>query len=352
MKIDIEFNSGAQLPMDAIPELARLAETHGFGCAWGGEANNKDPTVMLSSVAAVTERMQIGSAVYHILGRTPATLALQAVGLNELSRGRFLLGVGVSNPTIARWHGLALDHPLGRIEEYLEIVRRAMRGEKLQFDGRYFTAHGFKMAFKPGKTPIPVFLAAFGPKMSRLAGKITDGVLINMANPEQIRGIAEEVRSGAEEAGKDPRQLEIICKIRCSIAPTYGAAREALTHALTYYALADYYRDLFGRMGFAAEVEAMRSGWKTGGFHAARKLITNTFFDGLPLIAATSATEVVDQIKPYAAAGATRIILPYVAASEDIVDEMKSFIGIGIPTLLPAHSVKPENRQKARHNGI
>ena len=111
MQIDIEFNSGAQLPMDAIPELARSAEAHGFGCVWGGEANNKDPTVMLSAVAAVTNRMKIGSAVYHILGRTPATLALQAVGLDELSRGRFLLGIGVSNPTIAKWHGLLWTIP-------------------------------------------------------------------------------------------------------------------------------------------------------------------------------------------------------------------------------------------------
>jgi len=77
MQIDIEFNSGAQLPMDAIPELALMAEAHGFGCAWGGEANNKDPTVMLAAIAAVTKRLKIGSAVYHILGRTPATLALQ-----------------------------------------------------------------------------------------------------------------------------------------------------------------------------------------------------------------------------------------------------------------------------------
>jgi len=85
MQVDIEFNSGAQLPMDAIPELARLVEDNGFDCAWGGEANNKDPTVMLASVAAVTKRLKIGSAVYHILARTPATLALQAVALDELS---------------------------------------------------------------------------------------------------------------------------------------------------------------------------------------------------------------------------------------------------------------------------
>jgi 5,10-methylenetetrahydromethanopterin reductase len=331
MKIDIEFNSGAQLPMDAIPELARLAEIHGFDCAWGGEANNKDPTVMLSAIAAVTKRLKVGSAVYHILGRTPATLALQAAGLDELSSGRFLLGIGSSNPTIAKWHGQTMDHPLGRVAEYVEIVRAAMRGEKLNFSGKYFFAHNFKMAFKPSGRVMPIYLAAFGPKMSRLAGQISDGVLINMANPAEIRRIAGEVRAGAQEMGRDPAAMEIICKIRCSIAVNHSTARDALSHALAYYALADYYRELLGRMGFGAEVEAMRAAWKSQGFHAARRLITDKMFASLPLVAATSALEVVEQIKPYAEAGATRIILPYVAASDDLVNEMKTFIAYWSP---------------------
>lgn len=326
MQIDIEFNSGAQLPMDAIPGLAQLAEAHGFGCAWGGEANNKDPTVMLAAIAAVTKRLKIGSAVYHILGRTPATLALQAVGLDELSQGRFLLGIGVSNPTIAKWHGLPFDRPLARVKEYLEVVRLAMRGGKLNFDGEFFSAHGFKLAFKPSGRKIPVYLAAFGPKMSRLAGKVTDGVLINMANPQEIRRIVDDVRSGAEEAGKDPDAVEIICKVRCSIAEDYNMAHDALSHALTYYALADYYRNLLTRMGFGAEVEAMRAAWQTGGFHAARALVTDRLFEGLPLVAATSVAEVQEKIKPYAEAGASRIILPYVSASKDVVGEIERFI--------------------------
>jgi 5,10-methylenetetrahydromethanopterin reductase len=331
MKIDIEFNSGAQLPMDAIPDLARAAEAHGFDCAWGGEANNKDPTVMLSAIAAVTTRLKVGSAIYHILGRTPATLALQAMGLDELSGGRFLLGIGSSNPTIAKWHGQSFDRPLSRIQEYIEITRAAMRGEKLNFEGKFFTAQNFKMAFKPSGRSIPIYVAAFGPKMTRLAGRISDGVLINMANPTEIGRIAAEVKAGALEAGKDPAKMEIICKVRCSIAPNYSVAREALSHALTYYALADYYRDLLGRMGFAEEVEAMRSAWKAGGFHAARALISDRMFNSLPLVAATSAPEVVEQIQPYIEAGATRIILPYVAASDDIVGEMKNFIDYWTP---------------------
>lgn len=332
MQIDIEFNSGAQLPMEAIPDLARLAEDHGFACAWGGEANNKDPTVMLAAIAAVTTRIKIGSAVYHILGRTPATLALQTIGLDELSQGRFLLGIGVSNPTIAMWHGLPSDHPLGRVREYLEIVRLAMQGEKLNFKGDFFSAQGFKLAFKPSGRTIPIYLAAFGPKMSGLAGKLTDGVLINMANPMEIRRIVEDVRSGAKEAGKDPDSVEVICKVRCSIAENYNLAREALTHALAYYALADYYRNLLTRMGFGTEVEAMRAAWQAGGFHAARALITDSLFEGLPFVAATSVAEIRQKIKPYWDAGATRIILPYVSASKDIVGEMKSFITAWNPT--------------------
>ncbi|HSF57021.1 MAG TPA: LLM class flavin-dependent oxidoreductase, partial [Candidatus Binatia bacterium] len=154
----------------------------------------------------------------------------------------------------------------------------------------------------------------------------TDGVLINMANPREVSRIGDEARKGAEELKKNPAELEIICKVRCSVAATYQAAREALSHALTYYALADYYRDLLTRMGFGQEVEAMRAAWKSGGFHAARKLVTDRLFEGLPLVAATSAAEVLEQIKPYGKAGATRIILPYVAASDDVTGEMKHFI--------------------------
>lgn len=324
--IDIEFNSGAALPMSAIPRLALLAEERGFGCAWAGEANNKDPTVMLAAIAAVTSRIQIGSAVYHILGRTPVTLALQAVGLDELSGGRFLLGLGASNPTIGKWHGAALDHPLRRAREYLQIVERAMRGEKLRYEGRYYSSDGFKLAFKPTGRRIPIYLAAFGPKMSRLAGRATDGVLINMANPEEIRRIAREVAAGAREAGKDPATLEIVCKVRCSVSEAYAPARAALSRVITFYALADYYRELLTRMGFGEEVEAMGEAWRRSGFEAARALVSDRLFEGVPVIAARSVAEVRERLEPYVEAGVTRIIIPYVPCSENAAAETERFI--------------------------
>ena len=281
---------------------------------------------MLAAIAAVTSRIQIGSAVYHILGRTPATLALQAVGLEELSGGRFLLGIGASNPTIARWHGVPFDHPLGRASEYIEIVQRAMRGEKVNFDGKYYSCSAFRMPFKPSGRRIPVYLAAFGPQMCRLAGKITDGVLVNMANPAEVRRIIAEARQGAQDAGKDPAVLEFIVKVRCSVAADRAAGREALSRVLTFYSLADFYRDLLGRMGFAEEVDAMRAAWKASGFHAARALISDRLFDSVPMIPATSVEEVRERLQPYIDAGATRICIPYIPNSENVIEETRRFI--------------------------
>jgi alkanesulfonate monooxygenase SsuD/methylene tetrahydromethanopterin reductase-like flavin-dependent oxidoreductase (luciferase family) len=120
----------------ALSELDQDSETRvlvitGNGDSFGaGEANNKNPRVMLAAIASVTTRLKVGSAIDHILGRTPATLVLQSTGLDELSRGRFLLGIGSSNPTIAQWHGVPFDRPLARVSEYIRVVQTAMAGEK------------------------------------------------------------------------------------------------------------------------------------------------------------------------------------------------------------------------------
>jgi alkanesulfonate monooxygenase SsuD/methylene tetrahydromethanopterin reductase-like flavin-dependent oxidoreductase (luciferase family) len=150
--------------------------------------------------------------------------------------------------------------------------------------------------------------------------------MINMANAEEVGRIAAEVRAGAQDAGKVPESMEIICKVRCCVADNRAKARAALCQTLTYYAVADYYRGLLTRMGFGSEVEAMRSAWEQSGFHAAKALITDRLFDGLPFVAATSVREVENKIKPYIEAGATRVVLPYVPYSSDAVGEMNDFI--------------------------
>src|SRR5579864_2364019 len=102
---DIELNSAAHYPVSGIVELSPLIEAAGFGAFWKGESNSTDPLVILSAIAARTRTLQLGTAIYHIYGRSAITLGIQAATLQDLSGGRLLLGLGVANKTIAGWHG-------------------------------------------------------------------------------------------------------------------------------------------------------------------------------------------------------------------------------------------------------
>src|SRR5262249_22687030 len=112
MLIDTEFNSAAQVPARICVDAAVLAEERGFGCVCKGAPNSGDPFVLLSAYAACTSRVDLGTAIYHVFGRSPVTLGIQAATLNEYAEGRLILGIGVANQTIAAWHGQRYERPL------------------------------------------------------------------------------------------------------------------------------------------------------------------------------------------------------------------------------------------------
>src|SRR5713226_2435233 len=137
MEHDVEFNSGAFFPAADTIRLAEIAEDKGFGAVWKGESNSTDPVVLLSAMAARTRTIKLGAAVYHMFGRSPITMGIQAATLNDLSDGRLLFGLGTANATIASWHGGTMERPLGRIREYAEIVRKTARGEGFDYEGEF-----------------------------------------------------------------------------------------------------------------------------------------------------------------------------------------------------------------------
>src|SRR5262249_23723645 len=124
MIYDVEINSAGHYPAADVPGLIKLAEQVGFGAFWKGESNSTDPIVMLSAVASRTKKIKLGTAIYHIYGRSPVTLGIQSATLQDLSGGRLLLGLGVANKSIAGWHGGVFDRPLKRAREYIDIVRK------------------------------------------------------------------------------------------------------------------------------------------------------------------------------------------------------------------------------------
>jgi alkanesulfonate monooxygenase SsuD/methylene tetrahydromethanopterin reductase-like flavin-dependent oxidoreductase (luciferase family) len=325
--IDTEFNSAAQVPARIAVGAAVLAEQRGFGCVWKGESNSRDPLVLLSAYAAVTERVEIGTAIYHMFGRSPVTMGIQAATLNEYADGRFILGLGVANPTIAGWHGDVYERPLRRIREYVDIVRAVYGGERVEYNGQCQASRGgFKLAFEPPEQPLRIWLAALGEKMARLAGRISDGVLINMADPARVAEIKRWCREGAEAAGRDPSAFQVAPKLRVALHEDAGEARRTLKKVLTFYALQNGYGQMLGEMGFAEEVEAIRGAYRSDGFGAARKQVPDSMLEGVPMFAGTSLDGLGERLRAFEEAGATRMIVAYVPSGDDLSAEISYFV--------------------------
>jgi alkanesulfonate monooxygenase SsuD/methylene tetrahydromethanopterin reductase-like flavin-dependent oxidoreductase (luciferase family) len=328
---DIELNSAAHYPVSGIVELSPLIEQAGFGAFWKGESNSTDPLVLLSGIAARTRTLNVGTAIYHIYGRSAVTLGIQSATLQDLSGGRLLLGLGVANKTIASWHGGTFDRPLRRAREYIDIVRKTAAGERLEYQGEVYstTQPGlptFQLSWKPSHPSFPIYLAGLGPQMTRLVGQISDGVFINMATPATIREIASRVRAGAVEAGRDPKQIKIIAKVRVSLHSDRAMARSRLRQVLTFYNIADHYRDMLKASGFETEVNAIQEAFKAGGFKAASKLMTDDYMDKLPVIPATSVKEIKERLQPFVEAGVDRMIVPYVPVTEPVIEDARRFV--------------------------
>jgi len=327
MNYDIELNSAAHYPVRDIVDLSPMIEQAGFGAFWKGESNSTDPLVLLSAIAARTSKLKLGTAIYHIYGRSAITLGIQSATLQDLSAGRLLLGLGVANKTIAAWHNGVFDRPLRRAREYIEIVRKTAAGERVEYEGEiYSTGKRFQLSWTPSQPAFPIYLAGLGPQMTKLVGKISDGVFINMATPATVKEIAGRVREGAIEAGRDPDSLEIIVKVRASLNPDREIARSKLKQVLTFYNIADHYKDMLIASGFEPEVLRIQEAFKTGGFKAASQFMTDEYMDKLPVIPGTSIKEIRDRLQPFVDAGATRLIIPYVPVTEPVIGDARRFV--------------------------
>ena len=182
--------------------LVNEAERLGYHSVWTAEAYGSDAVTPLAFLAARTERIKLGSAILQMPARTPAMTAMTAATLDELSSGRFILGLGVSGPQVVEgWHGVPYGKPLQVTREYVEIVRRILaRREPVEFSGERYqlpyrgpdaTGLGkpLKLISNPHNAELPIYLAAIGPKNVRLTAEIADGWLPVFYSPERAAAV-------------------------------------------------------------------------------------------------------------------------------------------------------------------
>jgi len=252
------------------------AERLGAASVWVPEVWGQDALTPLAYLAARTTTIRLGSAIAVLGARTPAMLAMSAMSVQRLSGGRLLLGVGTSGPQVMEgWHGVRFRAPLAVTRETIEIVRAVARGDRLSYAGQVYR---LPLPDGPGRalrsmlppTPLPILVAALGPRNLELTGELADGWIGNAFLPEQAPAFLDHLRAGAARAGRALADLELVIPVAVEFTDDVeeAARRHARGYAFTIGAMGsarqNFYNAAFARQGFGDDVAAVADLWRAG----------------------------------------------------------------------------------------
>jgi F420-dependent oxidoreductase-like protein len=307
-----------------IVVLAREAERLGYASVWAAEAYGSDSPSILTWIAAQTSSIDVGAAVMQIPARTPATTAMTAATIDELSGGRFRLGLGLSGPQVSEgWHGVRFDRPLSRTREYVEIVRTALARKPVAYEGEHFTlplpdgpGKTLRLTIHPSRSHIPIYLASIGPRNLELTGEIADGWLAVFFSPEHAAESLSRVRAGRERVGHSGLDgFDVVPTVPVAIA---ADLEEAALPIRAYSALyiggmgsreQNFYNRLATQMGFGEAAERVQELFLNRQHREAAAAVPLEFIDQTSLIGPVE--RVRDRLHAYAEAGVTTLSVAF-----------------------------------------
>ncbi|MEM7275830.1 MAG: LLM class flavin-dependent oxidoreductase [Actinomycetota bacterium] len=257
-------------------DFARDAERLGVDSIWAPEAWMYDALTPLAYLAAVTERVRLATGVVQLGARSPAMLAMSALALQQMSDGRFVLGVGTSGPQVMEgWHGVRFDKPVTRTSETIDIIRAVASGERLSYDGSVYTlplpdGQGRAIRSPVAGAEIPIHVASIGPANLRLTGAKADGWIGTAFLPESADAFLDPIREGAASADRSLGDVELSVAVGLEFTddPEPAARRHAAGYAFTIGAMGststNFYNRAFARQGFGEAVEEVHRLWQAG----------------------------------------------------------------------------------------
>lgn len=256
-RLGVRLDTIPQLDHQSMLDLALLAEERGYETAWVPEGGGRDALTQLAALAMATSRIRLGTGILPVFSRTPTLAAMSAAGLDMISNHRFILGLGVGHQGATEGcHGVPFQRPIARIKETVDIVRRLLKGERVSHQGRVFNVRNGSLGI-PHEVPVPIYIAALGPRMIELAGEVAEGVLLNWAAPSYLKRALVHLERGAARAGRSVEDIDVACYIRVAVTADAEMVRAPLRRQILRYAGMDYYRDFFARTGFREEIQTV-----------------------------------------------------------------------------------------------
>lgn len=294
-EIGVTFASLQGLGVPTAIETATLAESLGYTSFWTAEVTGPEAFGTLGAVSQAAPSLALGTGVLALQLRTPPLLAMAGATLQQLAPDQeVLLGVGISSPVVAgRWHGAGYgDRPLAQVREFVTLLRACLSGERVDFEGDFYSVSRFRLGFKLGERRPRIVIGALNEGMLRLAGEVGDGVLLNYLPASHVPWSVEQVRKGGDATIYSYVHVGV-----CDRADGIDAARRDLFS----YATVDSYAANFTRAGYSHAVADIRAKHAAGDRDGALAAVSDEMVDGIDVMG--DADHVAATVRAYAEAG-------------------------------------------------
>ncbi len=345
MKLAMALNYSGD-PRDTAAEAADL-ERAGIDVGWVAELYSFDAVSILGYLAAKTETMELGSAILPIYSRTPTLTAMTAAGLDAVSEGRFILGIGASGPQVIEgWHGVPYDKPIGRQRELIEICRKVWRREVVTHDGPSYhlplpegegTGLGkpLKLINHPKRANIPVYIASLGPKNVEVTAEIAEGWLPVFFHPEKAASVwGDSLAAGAAKRDPSLPPLEVVAGGTVANCGEAEAAeiRDGARFMTALYVGGmgakgkNFYNNIFCKYGYEEAAEQIQDLYLAGKKEEAMAAVPQEFLDATSMVGDEGYVR--ERIEAYRAAGVTRLQVPPVGENPlELIEKVKGWAG-------------------------
>jgi len=328
--------------MPRMLDLAREVERIGVDSIWVAEFWAADAFTPLAAIAAVTERIRLATGIAQLGARTPAMLAMTAQGVQMLSDGRLILGIGASGPQVMEgWHGVPFDRPVQRTRETIEIIRMIAAGERLAYDGPVYQlplpdGPGRAIRSRAHTAEIPIYVAALGPANLRLTGELANGWIGNSFFPATADVFFDPIRNGAQTAGRSLDDVDRVVAVGLDFTSDDPAAIEAAGrrhadgYAFTFGAMGstttNFYNDAFARQGYGDDVAEVQRLWAAGDRDGAAARVPIEIGLGTNLVGPPDVIR--DRLVDYERSGVTTLRVNVGGSLDEQVAQLETLIGL------------------------
>ena len=317
----------SQDQLDVVQEAERL----GYDSVWTAEAYGSDAATILAWLAGQTSTIRLGAGIFQMPARSATMTAMTAATIDQLSDGRFILGIGSSGPQVSEgWHGVRFAKQLARTRDYVAVMRMALDRERVVYHGETMElplpdgpGKALKLTIAPVQKRIPIFVAAIGPKNTQLSAEICDGVIPTLFSPEHVSVIRDEILIGVQRAGngKVVADVEIAPQVQVYVSDDREKARDRMRPFLALYIGGmgsrekNFYNQLVQRYGYEDAARAIQDLYLEGKREEAAAAIPDALIDAISLCGPSE--HVRDRIAAYRDAGVGTLGVTPVAFTRD-----------------------------------